>query len=122
MRLTLARNLDVLVVLIAAAPAIALFAPAFGYAVGAVGWIAQRLLQATDQRLIRRASERKQLALGVNLVEAFGRIWRRAGAIVIAGVAGGRADGLAAALVIFAAYSIAFAIRIVSGRPGSVER
>jgi hypothetical protein len=36
---------------------------------------------------------------------------------VIAGVAGGRADGLTAALVIFGAYSIAFAIRLISGPP-----
>ncbi len=36
--------------------------------------------------------------LGVGLVEAFGRIWLLAGAIVLAGVVGGRADGLAAAV------------------------
>ncbi len=55
---------------------------------------------------------------GLNLFEAFGRIWLLAGAIVLAGVVGGRADGLTAALVIFGAYSIAFAMRVVEGRPG----
>ncbi len=54
--------------------------------------------------------------LGLSLFEAFGRIWLLAGAIILAGAAGGRADGLTAALVIFAAYSVAFAIRVVSGR------
>jgi len=112
--MTVARNLDVVLVLVLAAPAIALFAPGFGYAVGAGAWVAQRLLQHADRRLIGRIREPR---FGVNLVEAFVRIWLLAGAIVLAGVAGGRPDGLTAALVIFGAYSIAFAIRIVSGRP-----
>jgi hypothetical protein len=114
--MTIARNLDVALVLLLAAPAIALGAPSFGFAVGAVAWIAQRILQSADRRLIGRIKEPR---FGVNLFEAFGRIWLLAGAIVLAGVAGGRPDGLTAAVVIFAAYSIAFAIRIVSGRPGS---
>jgi hypothetical protein len=110
------RNLDVLVLLLAAAPAIALAAPAFGYAVGAGAWIVQRVLQHADRNWISKAVEPGK-RFGLNLFEAFGRIWLLAGAIVIAGVAGGRSDGLTAALVIFCAYSVAFAIRIVSGRP-----
>ena len=55
--------------------------------------------------------------LGANLFEAFGRIWLLAGAIVLAGVAGGRPDGLTAALVIFGAYSLAFVVRVFSGPP-----
>jgi hypothetical protein len=110
------RNFDVLVVLLFAAPAIALIAPAFGYIVGAVGWIVQRVLAHADRRWIgKAAAPGKQM--GLNLFESFGRIWLLAGAIVIAGVAGGRPDGLTAAVVIFAAYSIAFAIRVVSGAP-----
>jgi hypothetical protein len=116
------RYLDVVLVVLAIGPAIALGAPALGVIVGSVGWIVQRVLQAADSRLIRRARERRDLALGVNLVEAFGRIWLLAGAIIVAGVVGGRADGLAAAVVIFAAYSIAFAVRIVQGRPGGPTR
>ena len=45
-----------------------------------------------------------------------------AGAIVLAGVVGGRADGLTAAVVLFGAYSIAFMIRILSGPPGGTVR
>jgi hypothetical protein len=110
------RYLDVVLVVVAAAPALALGAPVFGYVVGAVGWILQRVMAVTDRRLISRVTDpRKQI--GVNLFEAFGRIWLLAGAIIIAGVAGGRADGLTAAVVIFGAYSIAFAIRVMSGPP-----
>ena len=70
--------------------------------------------QALDQQARRAPTQ-----LGLNLFEAFGRIWLLAGAIILAGVAGGRADGLTAALVIFAAYSVAFAIRVLSGKPTS---
>jgi len=116
------RYLDVVLVVLVVGPAIALGAPALGVIVGAAAWIAQRVLQLADGRIIRRARERRELALGVNLVEAFGRIWLLAGAIIVAGVVGGRADGLAAALMIFAAYSVAFALRIVQGRPGGQAR
>jgi hypothetical protein len=112
---------DVVVVLAAAAPAIALGAPPLGYAIGAGAWVLQRLVAVGDRRLIRNVPEpSRQLAL--NLAEAFGRIWLLAGAIIVAGVAGGRADGLTAALVIFGAYSVAFVIRIITGRRRARER
>jgi hypothetical protein len=110
------RYLDVVLVLVAAVPALALGAPALGYAIGAGGWVVQRALQQVDRRWI--AAQGADARFGLNLVDGFGRIWLLAGAIVLAGVIGGRADGLTAALVIFGAYSIAFALRVVEGRPG----
>lgn len=113
----LARNLDVAAVVLAALPALLLGAPALGYLVGAGAWVLQSVLAHVDRRWIER------MPFGAALFEAFGRIWLLAGAIVIAGVAGGRADGLTAAVTIFVAYSIAFAVRILSGRPqGPVQR
>jgi hypothetical protein len=112
----LLRYLDVAAVLIATPLALALGAPTLGLAIGAGAWLGQRLLAQFDRRLIAGATERARF--GVNLVESFGRIWLLAGAIVIAAVAGGRSDGLAASLMIFGAYSIAFAVRLVDGRPG----
>ncbi|MDQ6778312.1 MAG: hypothetical protein M3071_19305 [Actinomycetota bacterium] len=114
------RYLDVVLVAIGSVPAIALGAPAFGYLVGAGAWILQRIIAATDRRLLGKVSDdatnfRRQL--GLNLFEPFVRIWLLAGAIVLAGVAGHRADGLTAAIVIFATYSIAFAVRLLSGPP-----
>lgn len=108
---------DVVFVVIAAAVAVALGAPVLGCAIGAGAWICQRALAQLDRRLIHSAT-RAQARFGLNLVEAFGRIWLLAGAIVVAAVAGGRSDGLAASLTIFAAYSIAFMRRLVDGRPG----
>jgi hypothetical protein len=110
------RYLDVVLVAILAAPAIALGAPAFGYLVGAAGWILTRLIQAGDRRLMSKMTEPHK-RLRVALFEPFARIWLLAGAIVIAGAVGGRADGLTAAIVIFSAYSIAFAARLASGPP-----
>jgi hypothetical protein len=114
--MTVARYLDVVVVAVAAVPALALGAPVLGYALGAGAWIVQRVVALTDRRWITRFSEARA-QLGASLFEAFGRIWLLAGAIIIAGVAGKRADGLTAALVIFGAYSIAFVIRVLSGPP-----
>jgi hypothetical protein len=56
--------------------------------------------------------------LGLNFVDGFARIWLLAGGIIAAAVIGGRHDGLAAALLIFAAYSVAFAQRLARGRAG----
>jgi hypothetical protein len=115
-RLPLLHYVDVAVVVLAMAPAVACGVPVLGYAIAAGGWIVQRVVAETDRRWIRKVAEpRKQL--GVSLFEAFGRIWLLAGVIIIAAVAGGRADGLTAALVIFGAYSVAFVIRVLSGPP-----
>ena len=115
-RLPLLQYVDVALVVLAMAPAVALGAPVLGYSIAAGGWILQRVVAETDRRWIRKVAEpRKQL--GVSLFEAFGRIWLLAGVIIVAGVAGGRRDGLTAALVIFGAYSVAFVIRVMTGPP-----
>jgi hypothetical protein len=117
----ISRYLDVVLVAVAAPLALALGAPTLGCLIGALAWIAQRVLAQADRRWIGKSRE-PRMQLGLNLAEAFGRIWLLAGAIIIAGVAGGRADGLTAGLVIFGAYSIAFAIRVISGPPERPRR
>jgi hypothetical protein len=116
--LTIVRHLDVVLVVLALPAVLALNVPVLGYAVGAGAWIVQSILAEVDKRWVRKAAEPRQ-QLGLNLFEAFGRIWLLAGAIVAAGVIGGRADGLTAAVSIFAAYTVAFAIRVLSGPPAS---
>jgi hypothetical protein len=111
--------LDVVVLVVATLPALVLGAPALGYLVGAGGWLFQRALAEFDRRWIGSTSAPGS-QLGRSLFEGFGRIWLLAGAIVIAGVVGGRADGLTAAVTIFVAYSIAFALRLNRGRPEGV--
>jgi len=115
--LAVLRNLDLVLVPVGVALALALGAPAFGVLVGAGGWLLQRALALLDRRLIVKAAEPGS-RLGLNFVDAFGRIWLLAGAIVAAGAIGGRSDGLAAAVLIFGAYSLAFAVRLARGRSG----
>jgi len=110
------RYLDVLVIVVATAPALVLGAPAFGFLVGAGGWLLQRGLQVVDRRLTARIDDSLQRA-GYRLFESFGRIFFLAGAIVLAAAAGNHKDGLAAAVVIMVAYSCAFLVRMVSGPP-----
>ena len=110
------RYLDVVVVAVATPVALALGAPPLGYLIGAVAWVLQRILAHADRRWISR-TRAPRTQLGLNLAEAFGRIWLLAGAIILAGVVGGRPDGLTAALTIFGAYSVAFAVRVLSGPP-----
>jgi hypothetical protein len=111
--------LDVVLVLLFMAPAVALGAPVLGYAIGAGGWILQRAVAETDRRWILKVDEPLK-QLGVSLFEAFGRIWLLAGAIILAALIGGREDGLTASLVIFGAYSVAFLIKVLT-RPRKQE-
>ncbi len=115
-RLAILRYLDVVLVVLAAPVAIALGAPVVGVVVSAAAWLMQRVLALAGRRWI--AGREADARFGLNLIDGFGRIWLLAGAIVLAAVIGGRSDGLAAALLIFGAYSIAFAMRLVEGRPG----
>ncbi|MGH9017167.1 MAG: hypothetical protein ACRDY1_05405 [Acidimicrobiales bacterium] len=110
------RYLDVVLVVIALAPALAFGAPVLGYAVGGGGWIVQRVVAEADKRWTRKVTSPVK-ALGVNLFEGFARIWLLAGVIVVAALAGGRRDGLTAALVIFGAYTMAFGVKLLSGPP-----
>jgi hypothetical protein len=112
----LVRFLDLVVVVVGAIPALALGAPVLGYVVGAGGWILGRLLQINEFRLTAGIADPTR-AVGARLFGAFGRVFLMAAAIIVAAVAGGRKDGLTAAVVIFVAYTIAFAIRLANGRP-----
>jgi hypothetical protein len=114
--LLMLRYLDVVLVVLATVPALALGAPVLGFAFGAGGWILQRVVGEVDRRWTGKASTPLK-QLGVNLFEGFARIWLLAGVIVIAAVVGGRRDGLTASLVIFGAYSVAFAVKVISGPP-----
>jgi hypothetical protein len=108
-------NLDLILLVPGVVLALALGAPAFGVLIGAGAWLLQRVVAVADRRVIVRAAEPGS-RLGLNFIDAFARIWLLAGAIIVAGTAGSRHDGLAAALVILAGYSVAFAVRIARGR------
>jgi hypothetical protein len=107
---------DVVLVVVAAVVAIVAGAPALGCVIGAGVWILQRIVAVIDRRWADRMREpRSQVT--VSLFERFGRIWLLAAGIVVAGVVGGRPDGLTCAIFVFAAYTFVFVIRLFSGPP-----
>ncbi|MGC9220581.1 MAG: hypothetical protein ACP5H2_04415 [Solirubrobacteraceae bacterium] len=108
---------DIAFLVVGALLALVVFrAPALGVVVGGIGWLVQRAVQVVDRHYTDRLRDpRKQV--GIHVTEAFGRIWLLAGAIIIAGVAGQRQDGLTAAILIFVMYSISFGVRILNGPP-----
>ncbi len=114
------RHLDLILVAVAVPVTLALGAPAVGIVVSAAAWMLQYVVARAATHWIARQGSNARF--GLNLLDGFGRIWLLAGAIVLAAVIGGRSDGLAAALMIFGAYSVAFAVRVVSGRPQGAPR
>ena len=103
-------------VVIGLAPALALGAPVLGLLMGVGGWVVQRVIAEVDRRWTRKVTKPVR-QLGVSLFEGFARIWLLAGVIVIAAVVGGRRDGLTASLVIMAAYTVAFGVKVLTGPP-----
>jgi hypothetical protein len=100
--------LDIVLVVLVGIPAVALGVPELGYAVGAGAWIVQRLSAVALEKRIATLSDQRR-RLGISLASSMGRVWLMAAAIMVVGVTATRADGLTAALVIFAAFSFTFA-------------
>ena len=99
--------LDIVLVLLAVPVLLAAGVPTAGLIVGAAAWVVLRIAQiAADKQLVNVKDLRRRLGLGV----AFSllRVWLLATAIIVAGLAVSRADGLTAALVIFGAFSVHF--------------
>jgi hypothetical protein len=122
------KYLDIVLVVLVGIPAVALGAPELGYAVGAVAWTLQRLAAVAIETYVETLDDQRR-RLGISLASAMGRVWLMAIAIMVVGVSAARADGLTAALVIFAAFSFSFArtafahvTRTGSNEPGAPTR
>ncbi len=116
--LALLRYLDIVLV-IAALPFVA-FAelPLLGYAVGAAAWITSRATGAALERAARRTTDPRRL-VGLNLAGSLGRAWLVGGAILAVGLAGEREDGLTAAVLVAAAFTVYFATSLLIHVTGS---
>jgi hypothetical protein len=110
---SLTSYLDIVAVVVVAIPALALGAPELGYVVGGAAWLLVRAASVfADRRLEDVDDVRRRLGLAVGYKML--RVWALAGAIIAAGIAGSRADGLTAALVIFGAFSLFFACSAIA--------
>jgi hypothetical protein len=112
--LALLRHVDVLLVLMTAPLVLLADLPLLGYAAGAGVWIFQRFVaEALDRRARQAATARH--AVGLNLAGMFARSWLVALTILAVGLAGQREDGLMAAIVVLAAFTVYFAMSLILG-------
>lgn len=110
--MALVRYLDVVLV-VAALPFVAFAGlPLLGYGVGAAAWILQRAAGVALERQASKTTEiRRQI--GLNLGGTLARAWIVGGAILAVGLAGEREDGLTAAVLVFVAFTVYFAISVI---------
>jgi hypothetical protein len=107
------RYLDVCLVLATAPFVLAGNLPTTGYLIGAGAWLLTRLGTGYVQAHARRVGEPK-LRAGLQVASMMGRVWLVALAVILARVAGGRDDGIMAAALVLAAFTVYFAMSFVT--------
>ena len=105
------RYLDVVLVVLAAPFVVLLGAPVLGFAVGAVIWIAQRILEAWLDHAALRSDVRR--AVGLKVASMIGRTWLVGVGILAVGLGAAREDGFTAALVCLLAYTVHLATALI---------
>jgi hypothetical protein len=111
--MTVLRYLDVCLVL-ATAPFVLIGGmPTLGYVIAAVAWILTRAGTAVLHAQARRAGTPRVRA-GLLVASLLGRVWLIAAAVILARYAGGRDDGIMAAVLVLAAFSVYLAMSFVT--------
>ena len=99
------RYLDVLIVVLAAPFVVLTGLPVLGYVAGAAGWIVQRVIGvAVEDRI--RARQDIRAVVGLGLAASLGRAWLVGLTILVVGLAGAREDGVMAAVLVLAVYTV----------------
>jgi hypothetical protein len=106
------RYLDVVLLVLAAPFVLLLGAPALGFAVGAVAWIAQRFAAVAVERAAARSSDYRK-TLGLNLAAVVLRAWLIGLTILAVGLLAEREDGLTAGVTVLVAFTVYFATALV---------
>lgn len=110
--MTIVRYLDALLVLATAPVVAAAGLPLFGYAVGAGAWLATRFAaEALHARAMRSGDPRVRAGLAVGTM--MGRVWLIVLAVLLARYAGGKDDGVMAAVLVLAAFTVYFTLTLV---------
>ncbi|MDX6585592.1 MAG: hypothetical protein QOI31_65 [Solirubrobacterales bacterium] len=102
------RYLDLILLAVALPVFIAADWPMLGYAVAAGAWIAQRLALAYANARIARsiAAGNRRDAFRTKAISSMGRVWLVSIAVLLIGLFADREDGLAAALLVTALFTI----------------
>jgi hypothetical protein len=108
----LLRYADLALVVAALPFALLMGVPMLGYGVGAAAWIIQRLVGIAIERRARRSGDLRA-QIGLNLASMLGRAWTVGLAILVVGLTGEREDGLTAAVLILAAFTVYFALALI---------
>jgi hypothetical protein len=99
------RYLDVILVVLAAPFVVLTGLPVLGYAAGAAAWIVQRLVGARVEAAMRRQRDIRTV-LGLGLGASLGRSFFVGLTILAVGLAGARADGATAGIVVLVAFTV----------------
>jgi hypothetical protein len=99
------RYLDVLIVVLAAPFVVLTGLPILGYVAGALAWLVQRVIAvAVEERI--RARKDIRAVVGLGLATSLGRAWLVGLTILVVGLAGAREDGVMAAVLVLAVYTV----------------
>jgi hypothetical protein len=107
------RYLDVCLVLATAPFVVAGGLPLTGYLIGAAAWLLTRLGAAFLQAQAKRAGNLKTSA-GLQLAGMMGRVWLVVLAVILARETAGKDDGIMAAALVLAAFTVYFAMSFIT--------
>jgi hypothetical protein len=107
------RYLDVCLVLATAPFVLAAGLPLLGYLIGAVAWLLTRLGTVFIHARARRVADPKVRA-GLQVAAMMGRIWLVALAVIVAKYVGGKDDGIVAAALVLAAFTVYFVMSFIT--------
>jgi hypothetical protein len=93
--------------------------PAFGYAVGAAAWILTRAGTALAQERAARVGDARVRA-GLQVASMMARVWLVALAVILARYVGGKDDGIMAAALVLAAFTVYFLMSLLT-RGGTLQ-
>jgi ABC-type xylose transport system permease subunit len=113
------RYLDVCLVLATAPFAIAGAMPLLGYVIGALAWLLTRLGAAAMYAQALRSRDVRTRA-GLQVGTMMMRVWIIVAAVILARYAGSRNDGITAATVVLAAFTVYFVLNLVT-RGGQLQ-
>jgi hypothetical protein len=103
--LIILRFLDVLIVVLAAPFVVLTGLPVLGYVAGGLAWLVQRAIAVAIEGRMRRQPD-VRTAIGLGLGATLGRAWLVGLTILVVGLAGAREDGVMAAVLVLAAYTV----------------
>ncbi len=114
------RYLDVCLVLATAPFVLVAGLPVLGYVVGACAWLLTRAGTAYVHAQAHRVGDAKVRA-GLQVAGMMGRIWIVALAVILAKYVGGKDDGIMAAALVLAAFTVYFVMSFIT-REGPFPR